>query len=67
MKKWEDKKWVSAQRIRVDFNYAMAEFVGGDNGVSNKEIRELEPGAKTVHNQLLKKRSQGAPAFYDLP
>ncbi|MDD5153169.1 MAG: glucose-6-phosphate isomerase [Desulfovibrionales bacterium] len=67
MKKWEDKKWVSAQRIRVDFNYDMAEFVGGDNGISNKEIRELEPKAKTVHNQLLKKRSQGVLAFYDLP
>lgn len=67
MKKWADKKWVSAQRIRVDCNYAMAEFVGGDNGVSNKEIKELEPGAKTVHSQLLKKRGQGALAFYDLP
>lgn len=67
MKRWQDKKWVRAQRIHLDCNYALADFIGKKNGVAVQEIEALKSKAGVIHGQLLKKRKQGTLAFYNLP
>lgn len=67
MQRWQDKKWVKAQRICLDFNYTMAEFVGKKHGLAAEEIKALEGKVKEIHAQLLQKRKRGILAFYDLP
>ncbi len=67
MKRSEDGKQQTSQRIRLDFSYAMAESIGAAHGIDKGEITALEPQAKAVHREMQKKRKQGNLGFLDLP
>jgi glucose-6-phosphate isomerase len=66
MKRYKDPKWMTTQAVGLDYNYAMADFVG-DRGLKAEELDALNPKLGRVHEELQAKRAGGAYAFFDLP
>ncbi len=66
MKHYEDPKWMVTQAISLDYNYAMADFVG-DRGLRAEELEALTPRLAQVHEELQAGRRSGQYAFLDLP
>lgn len=66
MKPYEDPKWMTSQAISLDYNYAMADFVG-DRGLKAEELEALTPKLAQVHEELQAGRISGKYAFMDLP
>jgi glucose-6-phosphate isomerase len=66
MKRYKDPKWTTTQAIGLDYNYAMADFVG-DRGLKAEELEALTPKLAQVHEELQAGRAGGAYAFFDLP
>ena len=66
MKRYEDPAWMAGQAIRLDYNYAMADFVG-EQGLSPGELEALTPRLTAIHENLTAERQAGRLAFYDLP
>ena len=66
MQRYNDPKWTSTQAISLDYNYAMADFVG-DHGLSPEELEVLTPKLGQVHEELQAGRESGKYAFFDLP
>ncbi len=66
MKHYEDPKWTATQAISLDYNYAMADFVG-DRGLRAEELDPLTPKLAQVHEELQAGRASGTYAFFDLP
>lgn len=66
MKRYKDPKWMTSQAIGLDYNYAMADFVG-DRGLKAEELDALTPKLAKVHEELQAGRAGGAYAFFDLP
>jgi glucose-6-phosphate isomerase len=52
--------------ISLDYNYAMADFVG-EQGLGDRDLEELIPRLKVVHQELAAAREKGDLAFLDLP
>jgi glucose-6-phosphate isomerase len=66
MKRYEDPAWTEPMAIGLDYNYAMADFVG-DHGLRPEELEALNPRLAAIHEDLAKGRQEGRLAFYDLP
>ncbi len=66
MKRHKDPKWTAAQAVSLDFNYAMADFVG-DRGLKAEDLEALTPRLARVHEELQAGRAAGKYAFFDLP
>lgn len=66
MKRYEDVKWTGTQALSLDYNYAMADFVG-DHGLRPEELAALTPQLARVHEELQTGRESGKYAFFDLP
>jgi glucose-6-phosphate isomerase len=66
MKRYKDPKWMTTQTVGLDYNYAMADFVG-DRGLRADELDALTPKLTQVHEELQAGRAGGAYAFFDLP
>lgn len=66
MKPYQDPKWTASQAISVDFNYAMADFVG-DRGLRAEDLEALVPELQRVDEELRAGRESGKYAFLDLP
>ncbi|MEW6387351.1 MAG: glucose-6-phosphate isomerase [Thermodesulfobacteriota bacterium] len=66
MKRYEDPAWMAGQALRLDYNYAMADFVG-EAGLSSEELEALTPRLEAIHENLTAERQAGRLAFYDLP
>ncbi len=66
MKHYEDPKWMVNQAVSLDYNYAMADFVG-DRGLKAEELDALTPRLAQVHEELQAGRQSGKYAFFDLP
>jgi glucose-6-phosphate isomerase len=66
MKRYEDPKWTAAQAVSLDYNYAMADFVGA-RGLSPEELDALTPRLSQVQEELAAGRASGTYAFFDLP
>ena len=66
MKRYDDPKWASTQAVSLDYNYAMADFVG-DHGLRPEELEALTPKLGQVHEELQAGRESGKYAFFDLP
>jgi glucose-6-phosphate isomerase len=65
-KRDKDPQWAAGQAISLDYNYAMAEFVG-EQGLRPEELDALAPRLDALHQELLEGRTQGRLAFLDLP
>lgn len=66
MQRYDDPKWTSTQAVSLDYNYAMADFVG-DHGLRPEELEALTPKLTQVHEELQAGRDNGKYAFFDLP
>jgi glucose-6-phosphate isomerase len=66
MKRYEDPKWTTIQAVSLDYNYAMADFIG-DRGLRAEEMNALTPKLAQVHEELQTGRESGTYAFFDLP
>ena len=66
MKHYEDPKWMINQAVSLDYNYAMADFVG-DRGLRAEELEALTPKLAQVHEELQAGRQSGKYAFLELP
>lgn len=66
MERYEDPKWMVTQAVSLDYNYAMADFVG-DRGLKAEALDALTPKLAQVHEELQAGRQSGKYAFFDLP
>ena len=66
MEQYEDPKWMINQAVSLDYNYAMADFVG-DRGLRAEELEALTPKLAQVHEELQAGRQSGKYAFLELP
>ena len=57
----------SNQKIQFDFNNMMAETIGSEHGITDPELKNIEPLAIQYVNDLKKERSAGKLQFLDLP
>lgn len=55
-----------AVSIKYDYNNALSHVVGGEHGLSTRELRRLQPVADEAHQQLRRLRKNGDIGFYDL-
>jgi len=67
MVRWQNKDWVNRMNIRLDYSQMMAEFIGGDRGITKTEIDELTPRVKKIAKDINEKRGGGELGFYKLP
>ncbi|MBW1917302.1 MAG: glucose-6-phosphate isomerase [Deltaproteobacteria bacterium] len=67
MKRYQDAKWTRAMALTLDYNYAMADFVGVQNGLRSEELDELTTRIQEIDQDLKTRRQQGKLAFYELP
>jgi glucose-6-phosphate isomerase len=66
MKPYEDPAWKNKMAVSLDYNYAMADFVG-EHGLRREEMEALTPRLAAIQADLANGRQQGRLAFFDLP
>jgi glucose-6-phosphate isomerase len=65
-KRYQDPKWIASQVLKLDYNYAMAEFVGAQ-GLSDSDLTDLNPDPAALAQDLAAARQDGRLGFMDLP
>ncbi len=65
-KKYADPQWVEKMAVTVDYNFAMADFVGAQ-GLTDQDLDALTPRLEAIDQDLKERRRSGELAFYDLP
>ena len=65
-KRYQDPKWAASQALNLDYNYAMAEFVGAQ-GLSDSDLTDLNPDPAALAQDLAAARQDGRLGFMDLP
>jgi glucose-6-phosphate isomerase len=65
-KRYQDAQWVASQAITLDYNYAMAEFVG-EQGLKEGELEALAPRLQALDQELAAGRQSGRLGFLELP
>ena len=65
MKRYEDSAWAARMAVSLDYNYAMADFVG-DQGLRLKDLEALDSRIAAIHDDLDQGRQEGRLSFYDL-
>ncbi len=53
--------------LHLDFNNMMADAIGPEHGITEQDLKELEPIASRYAKELKEERSQGKLQFLDLP
>lgn len=66
-KRYKDKKWKNAMRIRVDVNNMFEEYIGEKHGIKPEEVDEIASEVKKAHQNINKQHSKGELGFIDLP
>jgi glucose-6-phosphate isomerase len=66
IKRYQDPKWVASQALSLDYNYAMAEFVG-EMGLSDADLADLSPGPAALEQELAAGRQDARLGFMELP
>ncbi len=66
MERFEDPRWTASQVLRLDYNYAMADFVG-EHGLREEDLEELSPRFASLDQELAAARAHGALGFMELP
>jgi glucose-6-phosphate isomerase len=65
-KRFEDPKWVQNMTLVLDYNYAMAEFLGA-SGLTDTDLSDLTPRLVALDQDLAAAREHGQAAFLSLP
>ena len=66
MKRHEDPQWVQTMKVSLDYNYAMAEFLGA-RGLKETDLQGLAPRLGAFHQGLAAQRESGQLVFMELP
>lgn len=53
--------------VRFDFNNMMADAIGSEHGITEQELKSLEPLASRYASDLREERKRGKLSFLDLP
>lgn len=67
MERWRDPHWIDKMTIRLNFSCMMSNFIGGNRGITKREIDELIPRAQEIAANIETKRNSGELGFYQLP
>ena len=65
-KRFNDPQWAASMRLRLDYNHAMADFVG-EHGLTASQLQALAPGLADLDRQLAADRAGGKLGFMELP
>ena len=65
-KRCQEPKWAASMALCLDYNYAMAEFVGAQ-GLNEAELADLSPDPAVLARELTAARQAGRFGFMDLP
>jgi glucose-6-phosphate isomerase len=66
MERFENPRWAESQALSLDYNYAMADFVG-EHGLQEGELEELAPRLVSLDRDLAAARANGTLGFMELP
>jgi glucose-6-phosphate isomerase len=66
MKRYQDPAWTGSMAVGLDFNYAMADFVG-EHGLTDADLAALQPRLEALHADLAARREDGRLGFFQLP
>jgi len=66
MKRYQDQAWTAGMAVSLDYNYAMADFVG-ERGLSPQALQELAPRLEGLHAHFSAGREDGSLGFLKLP
>lgn len=58
---------MAGKQIHLDFNNMMADMIGSEHGITEHDLKDLEPLAAQYTNDLKSERAQGGLPFLDLP
>jgi glucose-6-phosphate isomerase len=58
---------MAGKQIHLDFNNMMADMIGSEHGITEQDLKDLEPLAAQYTNDLKSERAQGGLPFLDLP
>ncbi len=65
--KFYDKSWKKSMTISLDYNNMTADFVGAENGITDKELSAYKSIAKKAHESFTAKRGSGMTGWVNLP
>jgi glucose-6-phosphate isomerase len=65
-KRYDDPKWVQSMMLSLDYNYAMAEFLGA-SGLKDTDLSKLTPRLIAFDQDLAAGRQNGQAGFMELP
>jgi glucose-6-phosphate isomerase len=65
-KRHQDPKWAASQALSLDYNYAMADFVG-EHGLTDSDLSDLIPDPTKLEQELAAGRQAGRLGFMELP
>jgi glucose-6-phosphate isomerase len=66
MERYADPRWTAGQALSLDYNYAMADFVG-EPGLKEKDLEALDPRLAAVDQEIAAARAAGTLGFMELP
>lgn len=67
MNAYRNERWKQEMKITLDFTNMMDDVIGSEHGISEEEIKRLEPRVREIDAQLKEQRKKGALPFFDLP
>jgi glucose-6-phosphate isomerase len=66
MERYEDPRWAAGQALSLDYNYAMADFVG-EHGLCEADLAALAPRLTALDREIAAGRADGSLGFMELP
>ena len=67
MNDFRDEGWKKDMELSINFTNMMEDAIGLEHGISEEEIKKLEPRASQIDAQLKEQRENGALPFFHLP
>ena len=64
---YKEKIWYEKNKIHLDFNYVMQEFIGSDQGLSEQEFKDLDTKTEYAIKQIKNKRYEKKLEWMNLP
>lgn len=59
--------WKKEMELSINFTNMMEEVIGSEHGISEEEIKKLEPRVRQIDAQLKEQREKGDLPFFNLP
>ena len=61
------KDWKNSMKIKLDYNNMMAEFIGKENGFTDKDLSAAKKIAENACNEVCANRGKGMMGWTELP